>query len=115
MNLTPEEAAARLRVSLATLAGWRFQRKGPAFRKFGRRVLYPLDLLEQWEADATNGGAAMNLNTKEASERLRIPEKTLANWRNKRIGPPFRKFGRRVLYPLDQLERWEAEQTIPTS
>lgn len=57
----------------------------------------------------------MNLTPEEASERLRIPLKTLANWRNKRIGPPFRKFGRRVLYPLDQLERWEAEQTISTS
>lgn len=113
-NLTPTEAAERLRVSPRALEGWRNKRVGPPYRKFGRRVLYPLDLLEQWEADAANGGAAMNLNAKEAAERLRIPEKTLANWRNKRVGPPFRKFGRRVLYPLDQLEQWERDQTIET-
>lgn len=56
----------------------------------------------------------LNLTPAEAAERLRIPEKTLANWRNKRVGPPFRKFGRRVLYPLDQLEKWERDQTVKT-
>lgn len=56
----------------------------------------------------------MNLTPKEAAERIRIPEKTLANWRNKRIGPPYRKFGRRVLYPLALLEEWEAKQTVET-
>lgn len=53
INLTPEELAARLRVSLRTLEGWRNRRQGPSFRKFGRRVLYPLDLLERWENDRT--------------------------------------------------------------
>lgn len=56
----------------------------------------------------------MNLTPKEAAEHTRIPEKTLANWRNKRIGPPYRKFGRRVLYPLALLEEWEAKQTVET-
>lgn len=56
----------------------------------------------------------MNLTPKETSERTRIPEKTLANWRNRRIGPPFRKFGRRVIYPLDLLEQWERQQTVET-
>jgi hypothetical protein len=56
----------------------------------------------------------MNLTPEQASEKIRIPVKTLANWRNKRIGPPFRKFGRRVLYPLDQLEQWERDQTVKT-
>ena len=56
----------------------------------------------------------MNLTPDEAAERLRIPVKTLANWRTKRVGPPVRKFGRRVLYPLDQLEQWERDQTVKT-
>lgn len=56
----------------------------------------------------------MNLTAKEASERLRIPEKTLANWRNKRVGPPFFKFGQRVLYSLAQLEEWEKARAVPT-
>lgn len=53
MNLTSEETAERLRVSLRTLEGWRNRRQGPPFRKFGRRVLYPMDLLEQWEQEQT--------------------------------------------------------------
>lgn len=53
MNLTPEETAARLRLEPKTLANWRSKRVGPPFRKFGSRVLYPLDLLEQWERDRT--------------------------------------------------------------
>jgi hypothetical protein len=53
VNLTSEETATRLRVSLRTLEGWRNRRQGPPFRKFGRKVLYPLDLLEQWEAKQT--------------------------------------------------------------
>lgn len=43
-----------------------------------------------------------------------VPLKTLANWRNKRKGPPFRKFGRKVLYPLDLLVEWESKQTVET-
>jgi hypothetical protein len=56
----------------------------------------------------------MNLTPKEVAERTHIPEKTLANWRHVRKGPPFRKFGRRVIYPLDLLEAWEKAQTIQT-
>lgn len=56
----------------------------------------------------------MNLTPIEAAARLRLEPKTLANWRNKRVGPPFRKFGRRVLYPLDLLELWERQQTVET-
>jgi hypothetical protein len=56
----------------------------------------------------------VNLTPKETAERLRMEEKTLANWRNKRKGPPFRKFGSKVLYPLDLLEQWERDQTVET-
>ena len=37
----------------------------------------------------------------------RITVRTLANWRSKKIGPPFRKIGGRVLYPFQQLLAWE--------
>lgn len=33
---------------------------------------------------------------------------TLANWRAKKLGPPFQKFGGRVRYPIAQLVEWEA-------
>lgn len=32
---------------------------------------------------------------------------TLANWRSKRVGPPFIKLRARVLYPLDSLIKYE--------
>ena len=47
--LTPEELAARIRVAPSTLAKWRMEGDGPAFYKFGKRVLYRLDIVEQWE------------------------------------------------------------------
>lgn len=55
------------------------------------------------------------LTPEEVADRLRHDStSTLANWRNRRVGPPFRKFGRRVLYPLDLLEQWERAQTVET-
>lgn len=55
MNLTPAEVSARWKnqIKVQTLTGWRNKRKGPPFRKFGSKVLYPLDLLEQWEQKQT--------------------------------------------------------------
>lgn len=49
MNLLPDEAAARLRISKGTLANWRVTGEGPRFIKFGRRVLYPIKEIEAFE------------------------------------------------------------------
>ena len=49
MYLTPEELAARIRVAPSTIAKWRMEGDGPAFYKFGKRVLYRLDIVEEWE------------------------------------------------------------------
>jgi len=57
----------------------------------------------------------MHLTTEEVSERLRVSLRTLEGWRNKREGPPFAKFGSRVLYPLDTLIEWERKQITRTS
>jgi hypothetical protein len=64
----------------------------------------------------THFGQGLHLTPEQLAARWAdaVPVKTLANWRNKRIGPPFRKFGRKVLYPVDLLEQWEREQTIAT-
>ncbi|WP_417841996.1 hypothetical protein [Terasakiella sp.] len=35
---------------------------------------------------------------------------TLANWRHRKIGPPFAKLGNAVMYPLDRLKEWEEAQ-----
>lgn len=34
---------------------------------------------------------------------------TLANWRSKRVGPPFTKLRGRILYPIDKVAEWEAQ------
>lgn len=49
MNLLPQEAADRLRISIGTLANWRVTGEGPRFIKFGRRVLYPVREIEAFE------------------------------------------------------------------
>lgn len=49
MNLTPKEAAERLRVAHGTLSNWRVRGDGPRFIKLGRKVLYPLVELEAYE------------------------------------------------------------------
>lgn len=52
----------------------------------------------------------------EVAERLRLKTiYTLSNWRNQRRGPPFRKFGSRVLYPVAELLAWEKKQTVETT
>jgi hypothetical protein len=57
--LTPRELAQRYggRVSVKTLANWRWQGLGPPFVKLGGRVLYPVTDLLGWELDRTRGGA----------------------------------------------------------
>jgi hypothetical protein len=42
----------------------------------------------------------------EAAARLRVKPATLATWRHKGGGPKYVKFGKKVLYPLAELEAW---------
>lgn len=53
--LTPAQVAERYegRISVRTLANWRFQGNGPAFSRIGGRVLYPEDKLLEWEDKRT--------------------------------------------------------------
>lgn len=43
-------------VSRSTLAHWRVQGKGPTWTKVGRKVLYPLEAVEAYEAEKERGG-----------------------------------------------------------
>lgn len=49
--------------------------------------LTPAQVVTRWNAAVTTG--------------------TLANWRSKRTGPPFQKFGTKVRYPMATLVAWE--------
>ncbi|WP_370140846.1 helix-turn-helix domain-containing protein [Bradyrhizobium sp. USDA 313] len=44
--------------------------------------------------------------------RNQISQGTLRNWRSKRIGPSFIKIGKAVLYPSDELDRWDRSNVV---
>jgi hypothetical protein len=54
------------------------------------------------------------LTAEEVSERYRgeITVGTLRNWRAMRIGPPFVKIGKAVLYPAAALDAWDQQNTV---
>ena len=56
--------------------------------------------------------ASRYLTNAEAAEYLRLSPRTLEKHRVLGGGPRFRKFGRRVLYALTDLETWADEHTF---
>jgi hypothetical protein len=54
------------------------------------------------------------LTLEEVVERYRgqISEGTLRNWRSMRIGPSFIKIGKAILYPLEELDRWDRRNLV---
>jgi hypothetical protein len=54
------------------------------------------------------------LTPEEVSQRYRgtIAVGTLRNWRAMRVGPPFIKIGKAVLYPLDELAAWDKKNLV---
>lgn len=53
-------------------------------------------------------------HAEEVSERYpgEITVGTLRNWRAMRIGPPFVKIGKAVLYPVAELDAWDQKNTV---
>ncbi len=56
-----------------------------------------------------------HLNQYQLSKRWGITQKTLENWRWKSRGPAFLKIGGRVMYRLQDIEQFEAENLHNTS
>ena len=54
------------------------------------------------------------LTAEEVSERYRgeVSVGTLRNWRVQRVGPPFIKIGKSVLYPVQGLEEWDRRNLV---
>jgi len=52
---------------------------------------------------------------KEVEGAYRIPVGTLANWRNQGKGPGYIKYGRKILYPVLELEKWCNNNQVKTS
>jgi hypothetical protein len=53
------------------------------------------------------------LTAEEVSDRYRgsVSVGTLRNWRAMKIGPTFVKIGKAVLYPTNELDAWDQENT----
>ncbi|TFD50640.1 DNA-binding protein [Cryobacterium frigoriphilum] len=49
------------------------------------------------------------LTQRELAELLRVPERTLEDWRLTTTGPPFLKFGRHVRYDVEDVLTWARE------
>jgi len=47
--LSPDEVAARWRVSVRTLERWRWKKTGPHYHKLGGKISYSLSDLEAYE------------------------------------------------------------------
>lgn len=48
-----------------------------------------------------------HLTTKELAERLRVNEQTPRKWRMTGYGPKALKIGKKVVYSLVEIEKWE--------
>ena len=59
-------------------------------------------------------GLAHHLNQVELARRWRISHRTLERWRWLRQGPRYLKIGGRVVYRLEDIEAYEAEQARST-
>jgi hypothetical protein len=59
---------------------------------------------------ATGPDGPLYLTTKELAERFRTAPSSIRDWRSKGFGPLGIRFGRNVLYPLPEVEKWEQRQ-----
>jgi hypothetical protein len=54
----------------------------------------------------TQNGLPRYLTPREVAQFYGFSEGTLSNMRSRRVGPPFVKMRKKVLYPVEQLEYW---------
>lgn len=45
----------------------------------------------------------------------KVTIRTLANWRSAGVSPPYTKVGGRIVYPVDQLLKWEQSRTVTST
>jgi hypothetical protein len=62
----------------------------------------------RYETKTAITAASLNLTQLEVAERWRLSGRTLEKWRQRRVGPRYLRVGGKVLYPLSEIERFEA-------
>ncbi len=55
-----------------------------------------------------------HLLTEDLARRWRISPRTLERWRFQRCGPSYRRIGGRVVYRLEEVERFEKDGDVET-
>jgi excisionase family DNA binding protein len=75
----------------------------------GRFLMLMLALLMASAASMTDAVDSW-LTRVEVAARLRVPEKTLAQWASQKRGPRYRRFGRHCRYRLSDVILWEEQQ-----
>jgi len=60
-------------------------------------------------------GGNVYLTQREAADYLRLSPRTLERFRVSGSGPRFTKAGRRVLYRIDELDKWTAARTFTST
>ncbi len=59
----------------------------------------------------TSGIAPPDFKTQaETADIIKVPERTLEDWRLNHVGPPYMKLGRHVRYDLAEVFAWAREQ-----
>ncbi|MFH8250255.1 helix-turn-helix domain-containing protein [Microbacterium sp. B2969] len=59
----------------------------------------------------TSGVASPDFKTQaEIAEIIKVPERTLEDWRLNHVGPPYMKLGRHVRYDLLEVVAWARDQ-----
>ncbi|TQM65344.1 helix-turn-helix domain-containing protein [Klugiella xanthotipulae] len=56
--------------------------------------------------DSVHGSSPTFFTQAEVAELLRVPVRTVEDWRQTRVGPPYVKLGRHVRYDRDELFTW---------
>ena len=57
-----------------------------------------------------DNNATRHLRQRQLAERWGLSVRTLERWRTQRVGPPFLKLGGRIVYQLQDIQKFEANQ-----
>ena len=60
--------------------------------------------------DHPASNAVRHLRQRQLAERWGLSVRTLERWRTQRVGPPFLKLGGRIVYQLQDIQKFEANQ-----
>ncbi len=99
-------ASIIIRPCVRTLSHFRFfkkRRQSPSLNRASMKSYEPS------RPSASRTESPIFLTLEEVVERYRgqVSEGTLRNWCSMRIGPSFIKIGKAILYPLEELDRWD--------